>query len=229
MSDEQPTAPAPLAPLPAPAQPAPAARPGPHGLRRRIVDFLPLLLAALLALGTTWLVKSMPKVDVAKPQPPATEPDYYLRDFVLRRFTPAGVLQAEMQGVHGDHVPDKDQLRVQQARSYSADAQGNQTRATAGRALSDGKGQNIELFDNVRVVHQRAPTGKQATPEPIVFESNYVKATDRQEHISTNQPVKVTRGPNVITGSGMEFTNSTKVVQVQGRVNAVIAPPPAKP
>ena len=229
MSDEQLPPPS-LAPLPAPAQSASAARPpAPHGLRRRIVDFLPLLLAALLALGTTWLVKSMPKIDAAAPQPPSTEPDYYLRDFVLRRFTPAGVLQAEMQGVHGDHVPNNDQLRVQQARSYSADAQGNQTRATASRAVSDGKGQNIELIDNVRVVHQRAPTEKQAAPEPIVFESNYVKATDRQEHISTNQPVKVTRGANVITGSGMEFTNSTKVVQVQGRVNAVIAPQPAKP
>ena len=206
------------------AQPASAREQWPDILWRRLTDLLPLLLVLLLALVTTWLVKSMPKEDSSTPLPPADQPDYYMRSFELRRYTPQGQLQTVLTAVYADHVPDKDQLRIQQPNSYSIDTQGNETRATALRATSDRPGQNIELFDQVRVVHQRKPDAKNTTAEPIVFESNYLKTINRQEHISTNQPVKITRGANTITGTGMDFTNSTKVVQVHGRAQAIIAP-----
>ena len=219
---------------------------------RRLTDFLPLLLALLLALVSTWLVKSMPKASSDQPRAPDNQPDYYMRQFELRRYTPAGTLQTAMRGSYGEHIPNPDELRVQQPIAYAIDKHGSTTHATAVRAISDRQGQNIELFEQVRVEHLPAPkssvkntgTGgntssaapaiaNPANPSspsnaPIIFESNYLKTTNRQEHISTNQPVKITRGANTITGSGMDFTNSTKVINIQGRVHASIAPAPGK-
>lgn len=214
-----------LLPLPVNrTQPASAQERWPDIVWRRLTDLVPLLLALVLALVTTWLVKSMPQEENNTPKPPANQPDYYLRNFELRRYTPTGTLHSALTGIYADHTPDQDRLRIQQPGSYAIDAQGNETHTTANRSVSDHRGQNVEMFDQVRVVHQRVADAKQTRPEPIVFESNYLKTVNRQEHISTNQPVKITRGANVITGSGMDFFNSTKVVQIHGRAHATIAP-----
>ena len=178
----------------------------------------------LLALGTLWLVRSMPKIRPAGPQVPADVPDYYLREFELRRYSAQGKLQDELLGAYGEHLPGPDTIHVQQARMHSIDEQGNSTRGNANRAVANRQNQNIELFDQVNVVYQRAPANDGVTPPPVVFESNYLKSTNRQEHISTNQPVKIVRGGDVITGSGMTYTDSTRTVEVQGRAHAVIQP-----
>ena len=59
---------------PAPASATSSAR-WSDRLLRRAVDYVPLLLALLLALGTFWLVRSMPKIRPAEPPPPADVPD----------------------------------------------------------------------------------------------------------------------------------------------------------
>ena len=158
------------------------------------------------------------------PMVPADVPDYYLREFELRRYSAQGKLQDELLGAYGEHLPGPDTIHVQQARMHSIDEQGNSTRGNANRAVANRQNQNIELFDQVNVVYQRAPANDGVTPPPVVFESNYLKSTNRQEHISTNQPVKIVRGGDVITGSGMTYTDSTRTVEVQGRAHAVIQP-----
>lgn len=203
------------------AAPTPLGQPTTTALRR-ITDFLPLLLTLLLALGTFWLVKSMPQIKSGTP-PPANEPDYYLRDFELRRYDPQGNLQIELVGSYGEHVPGPDTIHVEQARTFSIDANGNTTRASADRAVSDGKGQNIELFGQVRAQHQRK-ADEGGTPPPVIFESSYLKATNRQEQLSTDQPVKITQGNDVITGTGMTYTGTSRTVDIQGRSQVVIQP-----
>ena len=107
-----------------------------NSVLRHATDFLPLLLALALALGTFWLVRSMPQIRPDTP-PSSNEPDYYLRDFELRRYDPLGNLQIELAGSYGEHVPGPDTIHVQQARTFSIDAHGNTTRASANRAVSD--------------------------------------------------------------------------------------------
>ena len=115
---------------------------------------------------------------------------------------------------------------IKRPRTFSIDAHGTTTRASADRAVSDGKGQNIELFGQVHAVRQRTAEGggKNGTPPPVIFESSYLKATNRQEHLSTDQPVKITQGNDVITGTGMTYTGASRTVNIQGRSQAVIQP-----
>ena len=194
---------------------------------RRAADYAPLLLALLLALGTFWLMRSMPKLRLPEPELPANVPDYYLHDFQLRRYGEQGSLQNELTGQYGEHFPGPDTIHVQQATMHAVDAQGSSTHGRANRAVADLKSRDVELFEQVRVVHQPAAAANGPTPPPVTFESDYLQSTDKQERISTNRPVKITRAGDVITGSGMTYTNSSRTVEVKGRASAVIQP--AKP
>ena len=93
-------------------------------------DFLPLVLLALLVLGTTWLVRSMPADDSGRAAPPSDKPDYYLNNFQIRSYDAAGVLRAEIAGDHGDHIPKGDLLRANGIRSYHLSEDGEVTRAS---------------------------------------------------------------------------------------------------
>ena len=196
---------------------------------RRLVDFMPVILVLLLVLATTWLVRSMPAAEEPRPAPPPNEPDYYMKEFSLRNFNPQGILQTEIQGAFGDHLPGNDTIRTQQLQSYSLDASGVVTRATADRSVSDSKGKDIELFDNVRVVRTDPRPDKNGQPRvPTVLESDYLHVINQQEHISTDRPVRITQGKDVINGSGLEYTADNKVLRVDGRVRAQIQPSPAR-
>ena len=214
-------------------RPLPAATSTPERLSdkiwRRLVDFMPVILVLLLVLGTTWLVRSMPAAEEPRPAPPPNEPDYYMKEFSLRNFNPQGILQTEIQGAFGDHLPGNDTIRTQQLQSYSLDASGVVTRATADRSVSDSKGKDIELFDNVRVVRTDPRPDKNGQPRvPTVLESDYLHVINQQEHISTDRPVRITQGKDVINGSGLEYTADNKVLRVDGRVRAQIQPSPAR-
>ena len=214
-------------------RPLPAATSTPERLSdkiwRRLVDFMPVILVLLLVLATTWLVRSMPAAEEPRPAPPPNDPDYYMKEFSLRNFNPQGILQTEIQGAFGDHLPGNDTIRTQQLQSYSLDASGVVTRATADRSVSDSKGKDIELFDNVRVVRTDPRPDKNGQPRvPIVLESDYLHVINQQEHISTDRPVRITQGKDVINGSGLEYTADNKVLRVDGRVRAQIQPSPAQ-
>lgn len=237
------TTPAPPAPAPAPLAAlltAPAASGNaperwPDRLWRYTIDFLPFLLALALLLATIWLVRSMPQAASEAPARPLDKPDYFMRDFRVRNFDAQGVLQTELKGAYGDHLPVTDTVRTRTMQSYSRDAKGNETRAWADRSESDRKGARIELFDNVKVIRTSAatlaatstaaspPSGSRQT-RPVQIETSYLQLINQQEHIRTDRPVRITQGQDVMTGSGLEYTGSTKVLNVQGRVQAQIQP-----
>ena len=217
-----------LRPLPAAGSSTPERLP--DRIWRRAVDFMPAILVLLLVLATAWLVRSMPAAEEPKPAPPPNEPDYYMKDFRLRNFNPQGVLQTEIQGAFGDHLPGNDTIRTQQLRSYSLDASGVETRATADRSVSDSKGKDIQLYDNVKVVRTDPRPDKDGQPRvPSLLESDYLHVINQREHISTDRPVRITQGQDVITGSGLNYTDSNKVLHIDGRVHAQIQPSPARP
>lgn len=150
-----------------PASPPPRK---PLGARvwRRAVDYVPLLLALVLALTTFWLVRSMPKIRQPEPELPADVPDYYLHDFQLRRYGAQGNLQDELTGQYGEHLPVPDTIHIQQATMRAANPQGSSTQGRAKRAVAGRQSQDIELFDQVHVVHQPAPAANgQVSPHHL--------------------------------------------------------------
>lgn len=190
-------------------------------IRRLMVDFMPVVLVALLALSTLWLVRSMPEEAAPAAKPAPTEPDYYMRDFRIRAFDTQGKLTQDLRGAHGDHQPGPDQLRITQPNSTLIDKNGIVTTATADRSVSDRKGNDVHLYDNVKVV--RTSPDRQGTPSaPVTLESDYLHIVNRQQQISTDHPVRITQGNDTLQGTGMQYTGDSKELTVNGRVHAVI-------
>ena len=181
-------------------------------------DFLPLVLLALLVLGTTWLVRSMPADDSGRAAPPSDKPDYYLNDFQIRSYDAAGVLRAEIAGDHGDHIPKGDLLRANGIRSYHLSEDGEVTRASANTGVADRQAETVELQGQVRVTRGPLDGGNQ--PQ-LQFESDTLHILEGGKRLETNQPVRLTHGPQVtVQGTGMQYQHGQQTVNVQGRVQA---------
>ena len=96
---------------------------------RRIWDqvsiYLPVLLMALLAAASYWLLRLTPEAIEPAPQRPVThEPDYFMRRFSVKVFDEGGALKTEVYGAEARHHPDTDSTEIDQARIRSVDPNG---------------------------------------------------------------------------------------------------------
>ena len=196
---------------------------------RRGIDratlYLPIIVMAALALGTYWLVRNAPKLlePVAKVAP-THEPDYFMRDFVIKNFLPNGDLRSELHGTEGRHFPDTDTMEVDKVRLRSVSPEGLVTRATADRGLSNSDGSEIQLFGNAIVI--REPTvgpGGKATPQ-LEFRGDFLHAYVDTERVTSNKPVTLIRGTDKFVGDTLDYDNLSGVANLNGRVRGVLIP-----
>ena len=179
-------------------------------------SYLPLLLMALLALATWWLVKNTPLVEGLRAQAPLRhEPDYTMTQFVVQRFAPDGALRAQIEGDVMRHYPDTDTLEIDRVRLRAIGADGRVTRAHANRALSNGDGSEVQLFGGAQVL--REPLGDD---EAIEFRGEFLHAFLATERVRSHLPVTLLRGGSEVHADAMEYDNLAQVVQLKGRVQA---------
>ena len=187
--------------------------------------YLPVILAAALALGTYWLVRNAPKLFTpTAAAAPVHEPDYFMRGFVVKNFLPNGDLRSELHGTEGRHFPDTDTMEVDKVRLRSVSPEGLVTRATADRGLSNSDGSEIQLFGNAIVI--REPTvgpGGKATPQ-LEFRGDFLHAYVDTERVTSNKPVTLIRGTDKFVGDTLDYDNLSGVANLNGRVRGVLIP-----
>ena len=183
--------------------------------------YLPLLLMAVLAAGTWWLVRNAPVIDTHQATAPVRhEADYVMTNFMVQRFAPDGSLRTQLEGAQLRHYPDDDTLEIDDARIRAVGDNGMLTLASAKRALANGDGSEIQLIGDARVT--RPADGKEAE---VQFRSEFLQAFRNIEQVRSNQPVVVTQGRNVVHAEGMEYDNLQRIVQLKGRSSATFMPP----
>jgi lipopolysaccharide export system protein LptC len=196
----------------------------------RVTIYLPVIVTALLALGTYWLVRNAPKLlEPTVKEAPTHEPDFFMRGFVIKNFLPTGELRSELFGKEGRHFPDNDTLEVDQVRMRSISPDGLITRATADRGLSNGDGSEVQLFGNAVVVRDAAttPSGR-ATPR-LEFRGDFLHAYLDTERVTSNKPVTLIRGTDRFTADTLDYDNLSGVANLQGRVRGQLVPSAAAP
>lgn len=195
----------------------------------RLSIYLPVLLLALLALGTWWLVRNAPQVQQpAVERPVSHEPDYFMRDFSVKNFDATGRLQSDIRGTMARHYADTDFLEVDQARMRSVHADGRVTTASANRALSNGDASEVQLFGNAIVTREPlARAGRQPLPR-LEFRGEFLHAWVNDERVRSNQPVTLKRGADTFTADSMDYDNLDQVLNLRGRVRGTLMPAPAQ-
>jgi lipopolysaccharide export system protein LptC len=190
----------------------------------RVIDtvstYLPVLLMAVLALGTWWLVKNTPVLDNERQvAPPRHEPDYTMRQFTVQRFAAAGALRVQIEGDELRHYPDNDTLEIDNPRIRATGPDGHITLASAQHALSNGDGSEVQLSGGARVVREAS-----GDDEALEFRGEFLHAFLTTERVRSHLPVTVTQGATEIRADGMSYDNLTRLVEFKGRVRAVLSP-----
>lgn len=195
----------------------------------RVSIYLPILLMAVLALGTYWLVRNTPSLQQDKPQGELVhEPDYFMRKFSVKTYDEAGRLKSELRGIEARHYPDTDTIEIDQAHIRSISPEGLVTVSTANRALSNADGSEVQLFGNAIVVREASTTPTGGVSPRLEFRSEFLHAFLNTERVRSNKPVTLIRGADQFTGDGMDYDNLDRLLQLNGRVRGVLNPRAAK-
>lgn len=190
-------------------------------IRDLISSYLPLLLMAVLAGATWWLVKNTPLAeDERAAEPLRHEPDYTMTNFVVQRFAPDGSLRAQIEGDSLRHYPDTDTLEIDGVRMRAIAPDGRVTLAHANRALSNGDGSEVQLQGGAQVTRQA-----DEADEAIEFQGEFLHAFLYTERVRSHLPVVVTRGGTELRGDALEYDNLARVLELKGRVQAKFGPP----
>ena len=194
-----------------------------------LTAYLPLVLMALLALATWWLVKNTPLYQGDKPVvAPRHIPDYTMREFTVQRFAVDGSLRVQIEGDELRHYPDTDTLEMDNARLRSIGPEGRVTVASAKSALSNGDGSEVQLTGQAHVVRE-AYTAGNSVEDAVDFKGEFLHAFLRTEQVRSHLPVTITRGGTQLQGAAMTYDNLSRVAQFNGRVKATFLPAETAP
>ncbi|MES2717030.1 MAG: LPS export ABC transporter periplasmic protein LptC [Pseudomonadota bacterium] len=206
-------------PAPAPGQPARAPQPWRYRLLQGLSSYLPLLLMALLAAGTWWLVRNTPQAPgVRAVNPPSQNPDYTMNGFAITRFSPDGQVALRIAGDVLRHYPATDRLEIDGVRIQATAPDGRTTNATARHAVANGDGSEIQLLGGAEVVSQLQGGDR------LEVKGEFLHAFLRFERLRSHLPVQVRHGGTEARAGGLEYDNLQRQLTLNGPVRATVAP-----
>ncbi|TWG83861.1 lipopolysaccharide export system protein LptC [Cupriavidus gilardii J11] len=196
-------------------------------LSRLALRLMPLLLMALVAGSTFWLVQVNTPHDESDAQREKRHvPDYYMDNFTATELDEDGTTKMRFTGVRMVHYEDDQTYEVTRPamRAYEPDRPPVTGHADTGRMNADAS--VIDLYGNARIVRiQGADPSKD--PE-LTATSSYFQILINDDIVKTDKPVKLTRGPSVMTANGLVFNNVTREVDLLGNVRGTIVMAPRK-
>jgi lipopolysaccharide export system protein LptC len=191
--------------------------------------YLPVVLMALLAMGSYWLVKATPDAPAqAAQRAPIHEPDTYMRQFSVRTYGPGGALKNEVFGLEARHYPDDGTMEIDQARIRSFNAEGALTTATAKLVRANAERTEYLMDGNALVVRDEVTLATGRTLERLEFRGEQVRLFSEADRVVSDRPVVMTRGRDTIHANALDYNNKDRVALLTGRVRAQLMPGPRR-
>ncbi len=210
-----------MLPPPAPRRvPAPPRQPWHWRVREVVVAYLPLLLMALLALATWWLVRNTP--EPSEPRPPPLlggDPDYTMQRALLQRFGPDGRLRLQVEGAVLHHYPQAQTIEIDDVRARAIADDGSVTLARVSRAVIDDDGAALQLRGGAEVTHTPADGSA-----PIEFRGEFLHAFVEQQRLRSDLPVTLVQGRTQIRAAAVDVDVRARTAQLTGPLRAVLEP-----
>ena len=190
----------------------------------RLALYLPAILMAIFALGSWWLVRSLPSFFNETTSPSVRhEPDYFLNHFSVKTFDSRGRLMRELSGEHAQHFPDTDTLDIQKVQMRGHSQEGQHVNAVADQALANGDGSQVTLVGNVHI-SQPASTSANGLRAATEMRSQEIKAFVKEERLVSDVPVELRRGQDLFTAEKMQMNSKTGEYELSGRVRGTVHP-----
>lgn len=215
--------------LPAPPPRATKPRPWLWRTQSLLSNYLPLLLMAMLASGTWWLVKNTPLLDgPTELAPPRHVPDYRMHNFELQRIGADGRLRVQIAGAELRHYPDTDTLEIDDVRVRAIAPDGSLAIAEAKRALSNGDGSDMQLIGGVHL--RRLPPGSgEGAAAQLEVRGEFLQALSNSEILRSHLPVTIRQGGSTLNAQNFEYRHLTGQVSFTGKAQGQILSRGARP
>ncbi|AOZ05021.1 LPS export ABC transporter periplasmic protein LptC [Cupriavidus malaysiensis] len=194
-------------------------------LSRLAMRALPMLLMAVVAGSTFWLVQiNSPREAATGPKTARHEPDYYMDRFAATELDVNGDTKLRFNGDKMVHFEDDQTYEFARPamRSYDPGRPPVSGRADRGKMNADGS--VIDLYDNGLIVRAQGPDPAQ-DPQ-MSAASEYFRILVNDDLVKTDKPVQLTRGVSVMNANGLLFNNVTREVQLFGNVRGTIVTTP---
>lgn len=188
--------------------------------------YLPIILMAVLALGSYWLIRSSPELEAERvEQLTRKDPDYLMERFYIKTFDSNGRLKSEIFGEKARHFPHTGFIEIDQVRIRSFNNRGYLTTATAKRALSNNDASEVQLMGDAEVVREAMTDTPGGVIPKVSFSGEFLHAFLQEEIIRSHKPVVLIRGNDRITADSLDFRNFEQVLELRGRVRGTLLPP----
>jgi lipopolysaccharide export system protein LptC len=186
----------------------------------RLTIYLPLFLFAILALGSWWLVRSVPELIPPSLDPQLRQdPDSRLDQFTVKSFDASGRLTREISGQSATHFPATQSLHMEGVRILAENEEGTRLTAQAKKGISREAEQQVTLSGDAMAVRQ----ADQHSPR-IELRGETLTAWLQEERLVSDQPVRITRGTHEFSAQTMNLDVRSGHYELQGRVRAVLPP-----
>ncbi len=181
--------------------------------------YLPVLIMALIALCSWWLLRNAPSHESDAPAQVARhEPDYFMRDFTVKEYMVSGQLKNELHGKEMLHFPDSQQFELTMPTFVAFDDQDHRMNASAKRGTSNADASLIELFDDAEV-ERIDIKGKEA---PLRFSGAHLRVFGSDRRVESDLPVTLKRGPDTFKGGTLRYDHSQGMAQLGAPVTALL-------
>ncbi len=180
----------------------------------QMAALISLVLLGILAIMTYYLAEFAGRDDkVNRPRKLTHEQDYYVEHFALTRLDSQGQPSFTLTAAQLKHFPDDDSTEYSRPKLVSLDPSKPKVTLTADRGNSTSEGEETHLHDNVLLTREAT-----ATSEPLTISAEYMLLLSNDDIARTDRLVRIVNGSSVLTGTGMEFNNSTRQLELHNQV-----------
>jgi len=190
----------------------------------RFAAALSVGILGVLAAVSYYLAETSDRLQRAEPAGTQKhEPDYYVEQVALTRLDRNGAPAFRLSADRMLHYPDDQSSEFDRPVLVSLEPDRPLVTLRAARGRSTNEGDRTELFDDV-VLTRAAAADKPA----LRVETDYVLLLASEDVARSDRPVRIDYGDSSLTGVGMEFNNSTRVLNVLSNVRGIWAAPPRR-
>ncbi|KND58134.1 putative transmembrane protein [Candidatus Paraburkholderia schumanniana] len=185
----------------------------------KLASLLPLAAMASLAGVTYWLLQAtLPPAQQAPEQPKRHTPDYFAKDFSVSELDATGTTQYRLTATSMVHYEDDENSDLTLPAMRMFQPMKPTITATAQRGTVNGDVSIVDLYDNARILRAAGYGDPQ-----MQADSQHFRVLVNDDIIETEKPVRLQRGPSVITADGMNYNNVTRGMKLFGNVRGAIA------
>lgn len=188
-------------------------------LIERARAWLPLLLPLLLLGGSYWLSQQVSAPDATPDAKKRHDVDYVVEKFSATTLDETGKPRYTLSADRIWHYPDDHSTHLQAPKLLSHDKDGSSTLTSAQTGKLANNGDEILLYDTVKMVHSKPAQGGET-----VFQSDFLHVFPKQDRAGTDQAVTLTTPHGVIRAVGMELDTRTHLVKLLSNVRATHDP-----